>query len=960
MASRAAVTGTGGTAARSGDGGKAKATAALARLPLSFEENLGQAGGDARFVARAGGYSLALAPTGATLSLAPPRDKGEDNDNGQDNARPKAPSVVRFAFAGADPNPHMEAMEPLSGVSNYLVGNDSSRWRTGVTRYAKVAYRDLYPGIDLVLYGKGADLEYDFVVAPGADPARITLAVEGAEALRVEPGGELVVGTAAGEVRQHVPAIYQEIGGRRRAVSGGFKLQPRNEVGFSLGSYDHTRPLVIDPVVAYATYLGSKDGDEGDAVAVDPAGNAYVTGYTTLAPQDGCVSESDRFPTTPGAFMAQPGCKASADAFVAKFDPRGRLVYSTVLGGTLNDERAWGIAVDGAGTAYLTGVTHSEDFPVTASAFQPTAGLTPGSAFVTRLNATGTALVYSSYFAGVAGDGELIQQGLGIAVDGAGRAWITGVTQSSTLPTTPGAFQPTARGADDAFVAKFDTNLAGPASLVYSTYLGGDPNLHWAEQGQDVAVDAAGNAYVVGTTWGPSFPVTLKTAYQPTYRKGQTPFLTVLNPAGSALVYSTYFGELGYGMGVAVDPRPSHAGMVYVTGATHSPDFPTTPGAFDRTCGDDGACSPDAVGAPRSDAFVAKFDTTASGPASLVYSTYLGGHGSEDYHQGCGNGPEPGYLDYGQGCGGIEVDPRGKVVVDASGNAWVSGWTSSPDFPTTPVGATLPRDSHGAFVAGLNPTGTALVSSTLFLGATNGSDLALDAAGNVWVASFGCCKGYGEYSTSDAFQRTVKGYYDASVTKLTPASVVSFPATAPSGQYSDSGVVAANVSLEGTSPLPGARVNFTLAGPGGSATATATSGTDGVATARLPLTLAPGTYQLTARYDGSSKPDVVGSSATTDFVVTRDDSAMALAVSGTSPKRVLTATLSDADTPTTRLAGRTVAFFANGVAIGSVTTGSDGTARLRPPSKYQKAKAAFTATFSGDDYYGGSTATKRT
>ncbi len=384
-------------------------------------------------------------------------------------------AVLRMKLIGADPNPRVAGVEELPGKSNYFIGKDPSKWRTHVPTYAKVKYEEVYPGVDLVYYGNQRQLEYDFVVAPGVDPNKIIFSFDGAEKIEIDDKGDLVLLSDGSEIRMKRPYIYQEIDGKRVEIQGNFKVQnprfkkgslrrdagdeaifePGNDrntkfsYGFEVAAYDATRPLVIDPVLAYSTYIGGGSFfvEEGRGIAVDSSGNAYVTG----------VTGSSDFPITPGAFQATVGF--DVDAFVTKLNASGSgLIYSTFLGGGSNENILPGvdhkggitgsIGVDTAGYAYVTGVTGSLDFPTTPGAPQTTSG--GGSdAFVTKLNPTGTSLVYSTFLGGISSD-----FGAGIAVDAAGNAYVTGDTLSTNFPTTQGAFQTTLGGSSDAFIAK--------------------------------------------------------------------------------------------------------------------------------------------------------------------------------------------------------------------------------------------------------------------------------------------------------------------------------------------------------------------------------------------------------------------------------------------------------------------------------------------------------------------------
>ena len=670
--------------------------------------------------------------------------------------------MVRLGLVGANPDPEMVGLEPLSGKVNYLTGKDPQRWRTGIPTYAKVRYRDVYPGVDVVYYGAQRQLEYDFVVAPGADPARIRLAVTGAEALNIDATGDLVLRTAGGALRLHKPLIYQETGGARKEIAGGYVLLGKDRVGFRVAAYDTETPLVIDPVLSYSTFLGgasivcdetgctNNNTDYGVGIAVDSAGNAYVTGFTF----------SSDFPT---ANALQPALRGTTSAFVAKLNPEGSaLVYSTYLGGS-NSDSGSGIAVDSAGNAYVTGTTSSPDFP-TVNAFQPALRGT-ADAFVAKLNPAGSALVYSTYLGGSNSD-----SGSGIAVDNAGNAYVTGSTYSADFPTA-NAFQPALNGASDAFVTKLDA--AG--ALVYSTYLGGTgsdfcdqySNCYRGDYGAGIAVDSAGNAYVTGFTRSSDFPTA--NALQSALRGVQAAFVTKLNAAGSSLVYSTYLGGSDFctvyhacsgdsGAGIAVD---SH-GNAHVTGTTYASDFPTV-----------NAFQPALRGIHN--AFVSKLDAAG---AALVYSTYLGGSACDPY----------GYCDRGEYGAGI--------AVDSAGNAYVTGTTTSYDFPiVNELQSSLAGLGGDAFVAKLDAAG-ALVYST-YLGGIDCGDwytncftdagygIAVDSAGNAYVTGFTSSIDFP--IKPNALQRSLGGGVegwpggigDAFVAKISPAMppVASFTST---------------------------------------------------------------------------------------------------------------------------------------------------------------------------------------
>jgi hypothetical protein len=661
--------------------GLAHAAHRLAALqsPLFFEANQGQVDPAARFVARGDGVTLFLTLHEAIVAL-----RGA-----------AAPAVVRMRWLGANPAPEIAGRDELAGKVNYLIGADPTRWRRHVPTYARVVYRGVYPGIDLVFHGRDRRLEYDFVVAPGADPAAVRVAFEGAESVALEHG-DLVLGTPAGPLRMPRPVLYQEMDGTRREVAGGYRLDGPH-VGFAVGAYDRTRPLVIDPALVYSTYLGGTGVDEGPATAVDGAGNVYVAGRA-----------SPGFPVAPGVLQPTFG-GGLGDAFVAKLTPDGSgVVYATYLGGSGSD-RALAIAVDGAGDAYLAGETDAvaTDFP-TVNAIQSGPGpCSPGGpclqTFVAKLNSTGSALVYSTYFGG---NGV----GRGIAVDGTGHAYVTGsISGASPLVTTH--FHPTARGG--AFVLKLDPD----GSLVYAADFG-------AGAGHAIAVNARGSAYVAGGgAFAPPFPTT-PGALQTTASPGSHPhaFVAKLDPAGSSLIYSTILGGSGEesANGIAIDRE----GNAYVTGGTRSSDFPILNGLQPAFGGVE-------------DAFVTKLNPIGSG---LVYSTYLGGRFAE--------------IGFG-------------IAVDGAGFAYVAGATVSPDFPVVdPIQprhvTAYPID---AFVAKLAPDGAALVYSTP-LGGTetdSGLGIALDAGRNAHVVGITQSS---DFPTANALQPASGGTTDAFVAKI--------------------------------------------------------------------------------------------------------------------------------------------------------------------------------------------------
>jgi hypothetical protein len=662
------------------------ATASHLQWPMAFEPNRGQTDARAQFVTRGGGYTLFLSGTEAVLALG----------------GAKSNAAVRMSLVGANPAAGGEGLDELPGRSHYLLGTDRARWTTDVPTYARVRYRDVYPGVDLVYYGNQRQLEYDLIVSPGADPRAIMLGFDGIERLDVDGRGDLILFAGGGRIVQRAPVIYQQVGDVRQRVNGRYVLKGPRAVGIAVAAYDVDRPLVIDPVLTYSTYLGGTGSDAASAIAVDSSGNAYVTGSTT----------STDFPVFPLASAAQATNAGGSDVFVTKLNATGTgVVYSTYLGGGGGDVGA-AIAVDASGNAYVTGRTDSTDFPV-PNAFQGTLG-SGTDAFLVKLNATGSVLLYGTYLGGGGSD-----EARGVAIDASGNAYVTGYTASGDFPASAGAYQTVLHGTIDAFVAKLNPAAAGAASRVYATYLGGNdfgiddhgfPLGPGDERGNSIAVDGSGNAYVTGTTLSSDFPTV--GAPQTSVHGFRDAFVSKLNAAGSALVYSTFLGGVttDEGMGIAVDG----AGNAYVTGFTTSVDFPTV-NPLQPNRGTLGA-----------DAFVTKLNAAGS---AFVYSTYLGGKLNDDFGFG--------------------------IAVDGSGRAYVTGATWASDFPT--VGTLQPfGSSRDAFVARLNAAGSALDYST-FLGGNGfdaGSGIAVDATEAAYVAGG---TDSGNFPTTTGAFQTVNG-----------------------------------------------------------------------------------------------------------------------------------------------------------------------------------------------------------
>jgi len=688
------------------------------KAPLAFSRAGAPAGAD--FAASTAAGSIALGPTGAVIT----KQTGD--------RRATTIPVMLAGAAASEPRP----VGKLPGVVNDLRGDDSAAWRTNVPTFARVRYPDVYPGIAMDYHGTTGTLEYDFRLAPQADPSRIAVGFGGAP-LRIGESGALVVGSPGKSIRQAAPVAYQpNADGTRDPVAASFDVQG-GKVGFDLGAYDHARPLVIDPLVlSYSTFLGGNDQEETWGITVDGSGNAYVVGD----------SPSSNFPTTAGAYKTATFSANNYDVTVSKLNPTGSaLVYSTFIGGSSTDiGRA--IAVDSTGNAYLTGQTYSEGSSTAANNFPTTAGgAFPASndqgisdVFVTKLNPTGTALVYSATFGGTDTD-----VGRSIVLDSNGAAYIGGKTQSSgttgagpnltPFPTTAGAAQTSYGGnSADGFVAKVNASGTG---LVYSTFLGGN--------GQDevsgIDIDSLGRAYVAGfsTAFGSNnFPTTAANRYEPVDVDSSDAFLTRLSADGTTRQYSTGLG--GDGSDQATDVAVGADGIAYITGSTST----GAPNDFDlknQYSGRDGSCC------TPGDLFVSKFDTDASGANSLVYSTMIGG-----------DQPETGSA--------IEVDSSGSAYI-----AGTSGSTSNDPYDTT-SDALAGRGT--AIVTKLSPAGNSLVWSTMIpnggFGGDEASAIAIgDDGSEVYVA--GTSKGNAPLvTTAGAFQTTHPGNWDGFVVKITP------------------------------------------------------------------------------------------------------------------------------------------------------------------------------------------------
>jgi uncharacterized protein (TIGR03437 family) len=655
---------------------------AYGRLPLSFSLNQGQLDPQVKFVSHGKRSALFLTSDQAVLAL--------------DDA------TVRIGFVDSNKHVQVDALDQLPGTVNYFIGRDPAGWRTNVPTYARVRYREVWRGIDLVFYGNQGRLEYDFVVSPGADPNQVRLRFDGADSLRVEEN-RLIAEAGDGNLIQLSPVVYQDVEGERHEIAGRYKLEG-SEVVFELGAYDEKHPLVIDPILIYASYLGGSIEEAGFGIDVDSSGSAYVTG-PTLSPD---------FPTA-GPF--QVGFHGPIDAFVTKINAAGSvIVYSTYLGGD-GVEFGFDVEVDSEGQAYVIGDTHSTDFPITAGAAQTVHG-GDSDAFVCKLNPTGNRLIYSTYLGGAD-----VDAGWSLALNAAGEVFATGRTASGNFPVTPGVFQPALGGgddepADDAYVTRVK---ADGTEFLYSTYLGGSAMDH----GNRIAIDSNDHAYIAGRSLSDDFPTTAG-SFQPGRAGDEDAIIVKINPTGSDLVYSTYLGgsadDIAYG--IAVD----FANQAYVIGDTRSSGFPVTANAVQPALSGD------------SDAFVAKLNDAGS---EIVYATYLGGTRREHGHA---------------------------VAVDTATTAYLIGYTISDNFPeANPLPDT--KFSADIFVARLNHDATSLHFSTYYGGIApdfsgpGGNTIAIDENCQIYATGETMSP---NLPTRVPFQAQLNGQTDAFVLKIDP------------------------------------------------------------------------------------------------------------------------------------------------------------------------------------------------
>lgn len=650
-------------------------------IPLFFFPNTGQAPADVKFVARTPNISAYFGSGETTFHLQK--------------------HTVRVEFLGANKEAKIAVENPTGASVNFLNGADQSAWRTAIPAYGKVSYTGLYQGIDMSYGGTDRKLKSEFSVAPGADPGQIRLWYQGAKHISVGKDGALNLDMGDGVLSEEKPVVYQETDGVRQAVKAAYKILPGDVVGFDIGPYDSSRALVIDPTLYYSTYLSGSGFETATGVAVDAAGNAYVCGYT----------DSLDFPLRGAIRSTNAG---SVDAFVVKLNPAGdQLLFATYLGGQ-GDDRALGIAVDPGNNVVIVGYTTSTDFPI-LNPYQ--ASLAGGKdAFLTKLNNTGSQIVFSTFFGGSGNDSANA-----VFVDANGNDYVAGETTSINFKLK-NAFQATNKGRSDGFVSKWSYGSA----LISSTYVGGSND----DRVLGVAADSSGSMYITGVTSSTNFPTV--SPLQGSLRGGQDAFVAKVSGSGNSLLYSTYLGGSSgsttlpeAGKGIAVDS----SGNAYVTGVTSSTNFPTF-GPFQTAFGGGGT-----------DAFVSKLNATGT---SLLYSSFLGGFG---------------------------MDTGTAITLDAAGNAYVTGNTIASTFPLVNAIQSTIGGANDAFLVAVNPTGSALTFSSYVggLGADSGNAIAINSAGTVWIAGQTTST---DFPTLNAYQTT--GFEDGSgfVTSIAFGTVV--------------------------------------------------------------------------------------------------------------------------------------------------------------------------------------------
>jgi len=752
--------------------------AQYASLPLRFEA-ADAADADGRFVARGARYAISISRYGARLAFG-----GDAN--------------VELRFVDGNPKARVEgASDRITRIHHVRHGD--ARDRTDMPAYERVTVAQVYPGIDVTFHGRGRDLEYDVVVAPGSDPGQFAFCITGTDSVVLADTGDLLIGTGGAMATLKRPVAWQDVGDVRQPVASEFALGHDGIVHLRVGDYDATRTLVIDPVVSYATFLGGTNYEQGTAIAVDAAGNAYVTGYTASAD----------FPLV-NALDRSFAKKGDVEVFVSKLDAGGSgLVWSTFLGGATSADRAIGIAVDASGSVYVTGEASGNDFPTTANAWQRTVAL--GGGFVAKLVPAGNALAYSTYVAAATPSG--------IAVDAAGSAYIAG-SATSTFTTTPGALRTQSPNTvTTGFVLKLDPSGSLP---LFSTFLGGTGG----DDATSIAIDARGNAYVGGWTTSPDFPVV--NAFQATPGAGKDAFVAKLAHDGASLVYST---RLGGALDDAVNAIAVDApGNAYVAGETYSADFPVKDGFQPVKAGRN------LINSSVGNAFVAKL---APDGGTLVYASFLGG-------EVCTGQCEIVFGSLPQ----YPADAAYGIGVDALGHAYVSGIVRSYTFPL--IDSTIPRkqqaNQDSSFIAKVGISGQVLLWSTLLRtgyaeGDAKPTRFPLGAATGIAIGADGAAYVTGDADSTSNFQPTAPAFQTTS-TGGTAAIIVKFPAVPAMALSTSAPASDANTPVTLTATLAGAPTSGTVAFLDAGAPIAGATLAGNVASATL--TMPAGIHRLTA------------------------------------------------------------------------------------------------------------------
>jgi len=722
-------------------------------LPLQFEQNRGQFDSNVLFMARTGGLLLYLTQNETVFVMRPRsktdhraflrpdrirqgRERMEENES-------QTPLVVRMKLNGAKFSPHVQGEERLPGTVNYFIGNDRTEWRTHIPTYSKVRFTNVYEGVDLVYHSSGHDLEYDFELQPHANPKSIEMEFEGIDRMEFDGSGQVTMNAGKGSLKLHKPSVYQINAGQRQDIPSDFEFRGARKLGLRLQNYDPSKPIVIDPVLVYSSYVGGSGDDWADGLQLDSQGNVYIAGGTTSA----------NFPATGTETPPSGTCVA----FVTKLDPTATsILYSTFVGGTHGDSTCtWGdaaaeIDIDATGQAYIAGAALSHDFPVTANAFQSLmrSGAT-SNAFLSKLSPDGGLLLYSSFLGGESNDGAF-----SVKVDANQNAYLGGWAISSQFPVTSNALQTirtSSSSSGNGFISRIDTRNAGVSSLIYSSYLGGSGD--WGDAVYKIAVDSNQNAYLAGWTASTDFPVTSGSAFQPTASIGNwcgfVSRIDTSKPGSSSLAYSSFLcGTYSdWPGGIALDSSLN----AYVSSEVFSQDFPTTVGPSNNRYPND------------SMAAVTKVNTYALGVASLVFSTLVGGS-------------DPAKTSWGDWTDGI--------VVDANGNAYLAGESSSTDYPVTldAVQGTLKSSSGNGVLSVLSPDGSGLLYAT-YLGGSGGgqgdyiAEVKLDSNSNIWLA--GNTESTDFPKTGGALQATYGGGEDAFIAELSALAVPHIAAVSP-------------------------------------------------------------------------------------------------------------------------------------------------------------------------------------